>query len=470
MQRPIYLSLVFHNHQPVGNFDFVFEEAYAMAYRPLVECLERHPKVHVGMHFSGCLRDWLQVHQPDLFVKLKALVKRGQVEILTGAYYEPILTNLSDEDKIGQIQKQTKAIEDDFEYRPEGMWVAERVWEPHLIKPIAQTGVKYVIVDDTHFEYVGFKTDELLGYFVSEEQGYPLNIFPTLTKLRYIIPWAEVDKAIEWLRQQAQAQQPEYHYPKLAFMGDDGEKFGLWPGTYEQCWGNSKYMDRLFQAFEANSDWLITVSPREYMNQYPARGRAYLPTASYMEMSEWALPPDDSWELTSLRHRLEQRRDHEANPAQREELSRLLRYLRGGFWRNFLVKYPEINHMQKRAMWLSERVHALPEGQRKTEALEHLWAAQCNCAYWHGVFGGIYLFHIRAANYANLIAAEELVDQGQKLTLRKFDFDLDGNDEILITSSPFSLIFDFREMPEENTVYRIIDDSHIRYEFRGSKT
>ena len=35
-----------------------------------------------------------------------------------------------------------------------------------------------------------------------------------------------------------------------------------------------------------------------------------------------------------------------------------------------------------------------------------LFRGQCNCAYWHGVFGGVYLFHIRAANYANLLDAE----------------------------------------------------------------
>ena len=45
---------------------------------------------------------------------------------------------------------------------------------------------------------------------------------------------------------------------------------------------------------------------------------------------------------------------------------------------------------------------------QEQEALDHVWAAQCSCGYWHGVFGGVYLGHIRAANYAHLLAAEEI--------------------------------------------------------------
>lgn len=60
----IYLSLAIHNHQPVGNFDFVFEEAYTKAYEPMIALLEKHPGVRLALHYSGPLRDWLKAHQP----------------------------------------------------------------------------------------------------------------------------------------------------------------------------------------------------------------------------------------------------------------------------------------------------------------------------------------------------------------------------------------------------------------------
>lgn len=431
MPNPIFFSLVLHNHQPVGNFDFVNDHAYRMAYLPLVELLEKHPGVQVGLHFSGSLLDWLIQRDPELLERVKALVVRGQVEVLTGGYYEPVLAVLRDADKLGQIRKLTDTVRQWFGAEPKGVWLAERIWEPHLAKPLVEAGVRYVIVDDTHFEGVGFDKDkDLFGYFVTEEQGYALAVFPTLTRLRYSIPWYTVDDNIRWFQEQARESLPSL-LPKLAFMGEDGEKFGVWPGTHEHCWTNG-YMENLFAALEANNDWLRTITPSAFMEKYPALGRVYLPTASYMEMGEWSLPSHRSNELTDLRHSL-----------QNEGNRRLLRFLRGGIWRNFMIKYAEINHMHKRALQISRAVHAMPDGPAKDQALNLLWAAQSNDAYWHGVFGGVYLFHFRIANYANLIAAEMLAEgPDAPLAVSKFDLDMDSNDELLLTGMPFSMIWD----------------------------
>src|SRR5438105_4781803 len=41
------LCLAIHNHQPVGNFDEIFERAFATCYEPFVDALERHPRLRV---------------------------------------------------------------------------------------------------------------------------------------------------------------------------------------------------------------------------------------------------------------------------------------------------------------------------------------------------------------------------------------------------------------------------------------
>ena len=214
----------------------------------------------------------------------------------------------------------------------------------------------------------------------------------------------------------------------------------MWPGTFEHCWVNG-YMDRLFSAIESSGDWLETITPSEYMRQFPARGRAYLPTASYMEMTEWALPGERMHEIKQLRLNMEREIDSkkDSDPGRADYMRHIMQYVRGGLWRNFLVKYPEVNQMQKRGMYTSRRIHALPEGEAKDKALRHLWASQCNCAYWHGVFGGVYLFHIRAANYANLLDAEALI-LDDKVNAELVDFDLDSHGEIVISSNPFSFV------------------------------
>ena len=451
--KHIYLALAIHSHQPVGNFDWVFDKACHVAYVPMIEALEHHPTVRMALHYTGPLRDWIAENRPELIERIRALVARGQVEMMTGGYYEPVLVALYDADKRGQIEKLTQAVRDDFGYEPTGAWLAERVWEPHLAKPLAEAGVQYTIVDDTHFKYVGLEDEHLFGYYVTEEQGTTLKIFGTSKHLRYTIPWASVEEVIAWLRGQA-----DESGRKVAVMGDDGEKFGLWPGTYDYCWlsqrGRQGWIEEFFQALERNSDWLTTITPGEYAEKFPALGRIYLPTASYDEMTEWALPAKLSGEIIHLKHRLED-----------EGRKDVLRFIKGGFWRYFMVKYPEINTMHKKMLLVSEKVHQMTNDQIPNpnelhrsdvghwslgfghSVLDHLWAGQCNCPYWHGVFGGIYLFHIRVANYDHLIAAENLADaqrhpDGSWIEWREFDLDRDASPEVLLSSDAMNLYFD----------------------------
>ncbi|MCQ9208555.1 MAG: DUF1926 domain-containing protein, partial [Omnitrophica bacterium] len=64
-----------------------------------------------------------------------------------------------------------------------------------------------------------------------------------------------------------------------------------------------------------------------------------------------------------------------------------------------------------------------------------LYMGQCNCPYWHGVFGGIYLGHLRHITYKNLLTAQSLAEQKKEsrwIEIETFDFDKDGTDELII--------------------------------------
>ena len=428
MEQPLYLSLVFHCHQPVGNYASVFEKAYERAYKPLLGAIDRHPSIQVGFHISGCLWDWLRETHPDYLELVRILVERGQMEILTAGYYEPILPMLSDADKVYQIRKHIQTIESELGTTPRGSWLTERVWEPSLPKPLAEAGVRYTIVDDSHFQSCGFEEAELNGYYLTEEQGHRLALFPSFSRLRYLIPFQPVEQVVEWLRRQAERPLAPGLPPRLACMGDDGEKFGLWPQTYQLCWEEG-YVEHLLEAIESAQEWLPTITPARYMDQFRPLGQAYLPTASYQEMMDWALP-------ARLSRELEQHRHAAIDPD-------LEKFLRGGFWRHFLVKYPEANHMQKRVAEASRRIWHMSVGPERNRALDHIWAAQCSCGYWHGVFGGVYLGHIRAANYAHLLAAEELLHGTVAPShCDRNDLANDGSMELSATCPPFHLQID----------------------------
>ena len=431
----IYLSLILHNHQPVGNYDFVIADAYQKTYEPMLAALEKHPAVRAALHYSGPLRDWLTKAQPDFIKRVRTLVGRKQVEILTGGYYEPVLAALPDADKQGQITKMSEAVLKDFGVEPIGMWLAERVWEPHLPKVLHEAGLRYTILDDTHFKYGGYVDDDLFGHYVTEEQGHPLNLFSSLQFLRFNTPWGKVGDIIEWLRQQAAKPVVAGAPPRVAVMGDDGEKFGLWPTTYDHCWTGG-WVEEFFTALEQNAAWLITCPPGDVLKQVQPIGRAYLPAASYDEMNVWSLPAQPSYDLARIKKQL-----------QAEQRFDVLRFVKGGMWRSFMVKYPEINTLHKRMLWASSLVHRMKRVGARSAALDQLWAGQCSSPYWHGLFGGIYLFHEREANYAHLIAAQTQAEQAahtteEWLTVEVTDVDCDSRPDVVVSTDAQWLLLD----------------------------
>src|SRR5579875_2062208 len=198
--KSIQLGLLIHNHQPVGNFPWVFQQMYEESYLPLIAALERHPVVRLALHYTGSLLDWIAQTHPDFLTRLAALVERGQVEIVSGGYYEPILPSIPDADKIGQVRRLTERVRQDFGVQASGMWIAERVWEPGLPRLIREAGIEWTILDDIHFKNVGLEDSDLYGYYATEDQSPVLKVFATSKAMRYTIPWRPVSETIETLR------------------------------------------------------------------------------------------------------------------------------------------------------------------------------------------------------------------------------------------------------------------------------
>jgi len=426
MPEKFHLALLIHAHQPCGNFEHVLEKAYASSYLPFIEHLEKHPKVHLGLHYSGPLLTWIEEHRPEYFSRLKNLVQSGQVELVGGGFYEPILVSIPPEDQHEQITRLAAYLEKHFGKPPSGAWLAERVWEPQLPTALAAANVAYTLVDDMHFLAAGFEPEELFGAYIAEDRGKTVWLYPGQKALRYLIPFGKVEDVIAYLRDAAAV-----HPGGVAAMGDDMEKFGVWPGTHEHCYKDG-WLSAFFTALEENSDWLEVSTPGHYLESHAPLGRADLPTASYTEMMEWALP-------TRVRQRYhEVLKEFGARPE-------ILSFLRGGSWRGFFRKYPESNLLHKKMLRVSARIAATPahrDGAKSSgellQARDLLLRAQCNDAYWHGIFGGIYAPHLRTDPWRNLIRAEAIADRETPGALAPrvelLDYDADGTNELLFTS------------------------------------
>jgi len=446
MGEPLRLVLDLHCHQPVGNFGWVIEKATAEAYRPLLRSLARHPRIPFVLHVSGPLLEWWIGQGSDLVELVRQGVKRGQIELQASGLYEPILPVIPRRDRVDQVRLHRAWLAELFGAEVTSLWLTERVWEPSLPSDLAFAGIRSALVDDTQFEGAGLKTDELDGWYATEDQGKVVRLFPIHRKLRYLIPFRPVAEIVDFLKERHAAGQ------RLLVFGDDGEKFGLWPKTKEWVWGakgpeasgdagSGGWMEEFLATLERHGDWLKVTTLAEAAAALPPTDRVYLPTAAYFELDHWSLPPRAQQELDQVVLKLK--------AAKLDEATRP--FLRGATWRNFLARYPEAARLQQRMVRTSELTRRMglrpPDGLTQPgqlhPAVRALFKGQCNCAYWHGVFGGLYLPFLRDAVVDELLAARAELerlrgDQEGAPHAEVADLDADGVDELLLEGAGWS--------------------------------
>ena len=131
MPNRISFALAIHNHQPVGNFGWVFAEVFDLAYAPMVDALERSSRACGSRSTtpvrcsSGC------APSGRTFVdRLRDLVEPRPGRDPRWRLCEPVLASLPERDRVGQLTRMGDELERLFGRRPRGAWLAERVWEP----------------------------------------------------------------------------------------------------------------------------------------------------------------------------------------------------------------------------------------------------------------------------------------------------------------------------------------------------
>jgi alpha-amylase/alpha-mannosidase (GH57 family) len=416
MGKSVALLLGVHAHQPVGNFTDVLDDAHRRCYGPFLRVLHHYPKFKFAIHYSGWLLDYLMKHYPQDMRLLKEMVARGQVELFGAGYTEPVLAAIPALDRVGQVVKLSEYLHKKLGQTPQGAWLTERVWEATVVPGLADAGIKYVTVDDYHFLCTGKQAHDLNGYYTTEEDGRKLDLFPISEPLRYRLPFSPAQDVVSYMESLA-----DDSGQAAAVYFDDIEKFGIWPETYE--WVYEKGWLKGFIEGVLASPIIRTMRYSEYHANAPTRGIVYLPTASYSEMNEWTLPVPAAHYYADMVDKEKREGRWDQNKP----------FVRGGIWRNFFMRFPESNWMHKRMLSLSARYHALEKKQQTPRMLNLLYEAQANDAYWHGLFGGFYLPHLRRAIYNAIVELEALLDGvSARLAKTRLDLDLDGEEEVFL--------------------------------------
>ena len=461
----VYFLFGIHNHQPVGNDSFVFNEAFEKCYGPFFKVLKKFPEIKCNVHISGPLYDWILTNRKEFMKTLKKMVKNKQIEIVSGGYYEPILPVISDKDKFAQIRLMNDFIEKEFKKKPIGMWLAERVWEPLLASVISRASLKCTFLDDVHFRSAGIQDEELTGYYCTEDSAKSIAVFPINKTLRFKIPFSKAEEAVTILKSFSQNEKDV-----LVTFFDDGEKFGLWPWTYDWIY-KKKWLEKFFKLLLQNDKIIETITASEALKKFsPNKNLVYLPCSSYREMDEWALEPEEFYYYNKLKEHIKKYKKH-------SEIAKFKNFTKAGFFRNFFRKYPRVNYMHKKMLYLSENIHKKASFKKDKSIFENLYKAQCNCGYWHGLFGGFYLGNIRAAIYENLIKAEKELDKKNtknSLIIEKADFDFDGLSETIIKNNHLICAFSKRggtllEMSYKDKNFNLLNTITRREETRHQK-
>jgi 4-alpha-glucanotransferase len=414
MNKNVSLLFGVHAHQPAGNFLEVIDDAHARCYRPFLETVHRYPQFKLSVHFSGWLLDVLLQRFPQDMAKLRDMVERGQVEMFGGGDTEPVLASIPERDRRSQLAALSSRLEASLGQKPRGAWLTERVWESSVSSALVDSAIRYVTVDDYHFLCAGKRGEELTGYFSTEESGKRLDLFPISEALRYRIPFSTAHEAVQYLESLA-----DESGTAAAIYFDDIEKLGIWPETYE--WVYEKQWLKQFIEGVLASPVIKPALYRDFHATQRTLGVVYLPTTSYIEMNEWTLNADRADRYAELiKREKDQNRYEQTKP-----------FLRGGIWRNFMSRYAESNWMHKRMQQLSARLADL--GQAATPRMQELLhLTQANDAYWHGLFGGLYLPHLRRSVWSALIELEALLDAAVARQPSPPDLDMDGCDEFFI--------------------------------------
>ncbi|MGC9286899.1 MAG: alpha-amylase/4-alpha-glucanotransferase domain-containing protein [Hydrogenobaculum sp.] len=383
-----------HCHQPVGNFDYVFEEAYEKAYKPFIDFFYKHEDFKFSAHFSGILFEWFLKNKKDFIEKLADMVQRNQLEVIGGGYYEPILASISKEDRILQIEKLNNFCENILGKSPKGIWLTERIWDTSVLQTIIELSMDYIIIDDYHIVSAGYPFEE--GFYFTEDEGKKVNLVPIDKRLRYKIPFDDPENVVAFIKSQ-----------KTSIIIDDGEKFGIWPYTYKTVY-EERWLERFYELLKKENIETKTISEALKTS---SKKLVYPASVSYEEMGHWALNYKDAIDYQEAKSKCD----------------KFEKFIKGGIWKNFFTKYPESNYMHKRMLEVS----------RKSHNKDNILKAQCNDAYWHGIFGGIYFPHLRREIWNNIIKSDF---DNATFEIVKEDIDFDGKLEVKLKNKGFIIV------------------------------
>jgi 4-alpha-glucanotransferase len=366
-----------YNSQPVGSTNDQLETAYKDSYKPFLKLLYAYPKIKAALHYSGILLEWFVEKHPEIILLLNEMVKRRQIELIGGPFYNPILSIIPNKDRISQIEYLTTYIRKHFGKRPRGCWIPEKIWEPTLSSNIKNSGMEYTFLDDSLFRNAGISDSKLNKVYITEDQGKHIHVFP-INKV-FSEQFSNPDEIVEILNTKSRNNEMDFNVYTIMIKGDHNSRMEL---------GNKKgWLEKLFILLTENNRRIQTINPGRYIRTLSAVKKVYFPCTTNEK-----------------------------------------------YFRQNFSKYHESSLLYSKMMYMNNLASQVKRDKvRKKNAREEIMKSQCNAPYWHYNSHGIYDNSLRKTAYKHLIEAEKSTREKGifSTSISPFDFDFDGCDEYI---------------------------------------
>jgi 4-alpha-glucanotransferase len=368
----------------------------------LVDLMEERPEARLAMRLDGNLLEHIEAEHGHLADRLAGLATAGNVELVGGGFYAPILALLPWRDAVGQLEMTAGYLERRSGVRPRGAWLDEGVWEPRLAEVLETAGVTWTALDESALRAAA--VDGVVdGHYVTEHAGRPLAVLPIDRGLRLALVAGSASRFITAVVDRSAA------LGRSCTMTWAGDASLLARG------GDAATLHALCDAVAARSDveWAL---PAESVERASPNGRVYLASGVAPELAAQTVAP---WRLDGWHRR------RAALIAAGDDAATAEEWLRGGIWQAFLARYGEIDRMHKRSLEVSRRFAAVERVMRNggfraisqlVRPRRALYRGQAGAAFGWGSRAGMHDADLRAAIYATLVeaevAAEALVRDG----------------------------------------------------------
>jgi hypothetical protein len=389
---PVSVILGSHCHVPDGLAEAAYEAAYNERLKPFLSALHRYPGIPAVLHYSGSLFYWVERKRPEFFDLIRKMLRRKQIEILSGGFHEPAMHLLAPQDRIGQVEMLSTYIRKHFGKRATGAWIPGACWEQSVVTSFSSCAISYTFLPENHFAAAGVQSAGLGLPVYTENQGATVMVFP-------ILPIGLENTGL-----------PLTVENLLALAGERGRR-----GVY------TIFPER-FSAPSPFSSFPPDENGNGSTQDNAAEIQAFLESCVAAECEiNWTLPSRFYEEYTGER---------------KLPLQRL--YFPCGGEKKFLTECSEANTMYAKMVFTRDLVRqSRGDRQRKNAALHEVYKAQSCNLYVASARHNVSDPALRKAAYHALLSAEKTVREITKTvnSLYNFDFDFDGDTEEIFRSN-----------------------------------